>query len=397
MRTTSLIGPRQPGRGGNPSDQYLKMAFRDAIYLLQLRLRQKATAVAFSIGRKANNVNGQLDEPPSRLLFVLSGLLGDSVMSQPAIAAARELWPEARITVLGKTHNRELLKADPNIDEFYVCDADPFSLRRSAEIGELKSWLAGQGFDAAMILLGDQFAHLLARAGIPVRVGVKGTILERCLTHAYEIGSPREWGTRERLNCLRVLGAEVAARLPKLYVDGEAAETAESKLKDLGLSPSERYIAFHPFGSTSRQWWPLKNVSEFLRQAESQTGMRVVLLGGKETRVADIGTNAMIDTRGRLTIPELLAVINGSELVVTTDSGPFHIAGALGKQTLGLFRSRRPEHANAYPTCHVIFGMDDRCERECAWDRCVSEPCRQMSELSSYKTGIALIVEGIQK
>ncbi|MBX3295951.1 MAG: glycosyltransferase family 9 protein [Acidobacteria bacterium] len=299
-------------------------------------------------------------------------------MSLPAIVAARELWPEARITVLGKTHNRELLKADPNIDEFYVCDADPFSLRRSAEIGELKTWLAGQGFDAAIILLGDQFAHLLARAGIPVRAGVKGTILEPCLTHAYEIGSPREWGTRERLNCLRVLGAEVTDRVPKLYVDAEAAETAASKLSELGLSPGERYAAFHPFGSTSRQWWPMENVPEFLRLAESQTGMRVVLLGGKETQAADTGTDGIIDTRGRLTIPELLAVIDGSEVVVTTDSGPFHIAGALGKHIIGLFRNRRPEHATAYPTARAVLGMNEKCNTECDWDKCAADPCRQM-------------------
>lgn len=371
------------------------MAFQDAVYTSQLRLRQKFAAISFSLGRRFLRVDGQGSTPPSRLLFVLSGLLGDSVMSLPAIAAASELWPDARITVLGKTRNRELLKADPNIDEFYVCDADPFSLRRSAEVGELKSWLAKQKFDIAIILLGDQYAHLLAKAGIPVRVGVKGTILEPCLTHTYEIGSPREWGTRERLNCLRVLGAEVADCVPKLHVDAEAVETATGKLSELGLTRGERYIAFHPFGSTRRQWWPMKNVPEFLRQALSQTGMRVVLLGGKETQAVETGTKGMIDTRGSLTIPELLAVIDSSEMVVTTDSGPFHIAGGLGKQALGLFRSRRPEHAHAYPNARVLFGVDSRCERECEWDRCVSDPCLQMSQLNNIQTVIASILEGV--
>ncbi len=353
---------------------------RDLVYSGQYKMRQRIAARLFFSGGSSSH-EGHL----SAVLFVLSGLLGDSVMSVSAIASARELWPGARITVLGKTHNRELLKADPNIDEFYVCDADPFSLRRSAEIGELKTWLAGQGFDAAIILLGDQFAHLLARAGIPVRVGVKGTILEPCLTHAYEIGSPREWGTRERLNCLRVLGAEVANRVPKLYVDAEAAETAASKLSKLGLSPGERYIAFHPFGSTSRQWWPMENIPEFLEQAESQTGMRVVLLGGTETQAAETGTNGMIDTRGRLTIPELLAVIDGSEVVVTTDSGPFHIAGALGKQIIGLFRKRRPEHAAAYPTARAVFGINEKCNTDCEWDKCAADPCRQMADIAAGK------------
>lgn len=357
------------------------MVLSGSIYRIQLEFRQRSIASLYRIVRRKDKDADIPANSPTGILFVLTGLLGDSVMSVGAIAAARDLWPEARITVLGKTHNRELLRADPNIDEFYVCDADPFSLRRSAEIGNLERWLGRQRFEMAIILLGDQFAHLLARAGIPVRVGVKGTILEPCLTHAYDIGSPREWGANERLNCLRVLGTEVPNRLPKLYVDTEAAETAASKLIELGLLPGERYIAFHPFGSTSRQWWPMSNAPEFLRQAEIHAGMRVVLLGGKETQGAETGTEGMIDTRGRLTIPELLAVINGSELVVTTDSGPFHIAGALGKQIVGLFRDRRPEHATAYPTARAIFGMNEKCKTECEWDKCAADPCRQMAAI----------------
>jgi ADP-heptose:LPS heptosyltransferase len=358
------------------------MAFRDTIYLSQLKLRQSLIAFEQSKRGRQPRSSDVLFQPPSQLLFVLAGLLGDSVMSLPAIAAAREIWPEARITVLGKMHNRELLKADPNIDEFNVCGADPFSLRRSSEITELKSWLAGQEFDAAIILLGDQFAHLLAKAGIPVRVGVKGTILEPCLTHTYDIGSPREWGAKERLNCLRVLGADVQDRLPKLYVDPDAAESAADKLSQLGLPRGDRYIAFHPFGSTSRQWWPMEKIPGFVRQAETDDGIRVVLLGGKETQAAETGTERLIDTRGLLNIPELLAVIDGSELVVTTDSGPFHIAGALGKRIIGLFRDRRPEHAAAYPSAKIVFGMNNKCISECEWDKCAADPCRQMAAIS---------------
>lgn len=318
---------------------------------------------------------------PNSVLFVLCGLIGDSVMSQPAIAAARDLWPGAKITVLGKRHNRELLKADPCIDEFYVCDADPFSLRRSAEIAGLKEWLQKSRFDAAIILLGDQYAHLLARAGIPVRVGVKGTILEPCLTHVYEIGSPREWGTRERLNCLRVLGADVADRLPKLYVDADAARTAYCKLAGLGLGPDQPYVVFHPFGSTQRQWWPPEIAAEFLSKAAAQDNRQFVIIGGKETADVRFGKAGFIDTRGRLSISELIAVIDRADLAITTDSGPFHMAGALGKPTIGLFRSRRPEHANAYPTAKVIFGHDARCMKECKWDACAASPCRQMAAI----------------
>lgn len=359
------------------------MALDSFLYAFQHKVRQRAIALYYSVikPKRADIYNGEYK--PKSVLFILCGLIGDSVMSQPAIAVAREVWPEAKITVLAKSHNRDLLMADPAIDSFYVCDADPFSLRRSAETRRLKDWLASQGFDMAIILLGDQYAHLLAEAGIPIRVGVKGTILEPCLTHVYEIGSPREWRHIERLNSLRVLGMEVSDRLPKLYVDAKAAEMAEKKLAEAGCRPGLPYVAFHPFGSTQRQWWPAENVSEFLMRMERQNDRQIVLVGGSETKSAEIGNARIIDMRGRLSLPELLAVINAADLVITTDSGPYHIAGALGKKIVGLFRNRRPEHAANYPTAKVIFGKNQECEKRCDWDRCRSIPCKQMADIDS--------------
>lgn len=359
-----------------------RMSITGLIYSSQWSIRQRLAALRYSLDRKTV----QPTETIENILFVLSGLLGDSVMSVGTIAEARELLPKARITVLGKTHNRELLAADSNIDEFYVCDADPFSLTRSSEIAKLKKWLDDKYFDASVILLGDQFAHLLAMAGIPVRVGVKGTILEPCLTHAYEIGSPREWGANERLNSLRVLGFEVKDRLPKLYVDPQASASADQKLGEFGIERSERYMVLHPFGSTSRQWWPTGHVEALISETNKEAGIRIVLIGGPETSETKIN-GEFVDTRGRLTIRELLAVIARSDKVITTDSGPFHIAGALGKPIVGLFRSRRPEHANAYPRTQVAFGESERCAKQCEWDRCAVDPCRQMGEITAHEVG----------
>lgn len=318
---------------------------------------------------------------PSAVLFVLAGLIGDSVMSLPAIIEARRIWPNARITVLGKKHNRELIAACTFFDEFYECNADPFSLRKSGEIKKLESWLTEQGFDAAFVLLGDQFAHLLAGAGIPVRVGVDGTVLENCLTHTYEIGSPQAWGSNERLNALRCLGYSVEKALPELSVDDEARRTGREKLAALGLDESRDYVVLHPFGSSRRQWWRLDDVGELAARLEERD-FQTVLIGGSET-VSQISKDTdVIDSTGQLTLPELLAVIDGSKLVITTDSGPFHISGALGKPIVGLFRSRRPEHAKQYGTASVLFGENEQCMQACKWDSCETEPCRQMEDIT---------------
>ncbi len=359
------------------------MDLRSSIYSRQWRVRQKLAAIRFGGSGTPTNVPLPAGFAPRKVLFILAGLIGDSVMSMAAIKAGRELWPEAAVTVLGKRQTREILVGTDHFDEFYEFDHDPFSLRRSGEVKQLLQWLANERFDLAIILLGDQFAHLLARVEVPIRVGTAGTPLEKCLTHTYEIGSPRTWGTNERLNAIRCLGYTVDRAVPGLAVDPNAAATARDKLRNLGLD-EEDYIVLHPFGSTRRQWWNLGASAKFAEAVRERHDLETVLVGGPEA-AGSIGSelrDRVLDSTGLLSLGELIAVIADAKVVVTTDSGPYHIAGALGRPIVGLFRARRPEHAGAYPTATVLFGKSDECMADCGWDQCATEPCRQMSDIS---------------
>ncbi|HEX8638283.1 MAG TPA: glycosyltransferase family 9 protein [Pyrinomonadaceae bacterium] len=371
----------------------------DRLHLLQYKGREKAvTQIRLFQNLFSQQVMPQIDAAtfaPKRVLFVLTGLLGDSVMSVPAIVAARKLWKDAHLTLLGKSHNCELLSGCPLIDEFYVCNADPFSLRNSAEIRNLQKWLADQKFDLAIILLGDHTARLLSKAKIPVRIGVKGRPFECFLTHTYDIGSPQTWGAAERLNALRCLNYEIEHLSPQLWVREEARKTAREKLANLGLEKSRSFVAVHPFGSEPRKWWNLEKIAPTAEILKQNYGLETVLLGGRET-VSAVSANlkkSVIDTTGQFDIQELMAVIDESKAVITTDSGPFHLAGALGKPIVGLFRERSPQLAGQYATADVIFGQDEECIKQCGWDFCRTIPCRQLSDISA--ANVELTVKSI--
>lgn len=366
------------------------------LYALQYEWRQRLVGASYGLRRRLlpRTTRAAPRGEPSRVLVVMTGLLGDTVMSTPLIVEARRLWPAARITLLGRRQNCELLRACPLVDEVVEAPAIPFSLRRRRELRQLDAWLRSAEFDLALIALGDQFAAALADAGIPVRVGVSGHALAPCLTHTYSIGSPREWGPDERLNALRVLGCEVERAAPRLWVADEAREAARRRLAELGLERGTPYAVAHPFGSTPRQRWPVERVAELAATLRAGHGLTTLLVGGPETRGAldearakvddgnaDSKVAGLVDATGAFDIPQLLAVVEGAELVVTTDSGPFHIAGALGRPLVGLFRARRPEHAGRYGCSRVLLGRDERCAAECEWDRCRAEPCRQMDAL----------------
>jgi ADP-heptose:LPS heptosyltransferase len=356
------------------------MDLKSQLYDLQFRTRQRLLGLYYGAPKGAAFGAGSF--APNRVVFILSGLIGDSVMSYPAVAAARFRWPDAHIAVVGKTHNREIFAACTEFDEFYVCDADPLSLRRSAEVSKLQRWLVDEKFDAAIILLGDQYAHLLARARIPVRVGVAGTLMQGCLTHTYDIGSPRTWGTNERLNAVRCLGVAVEASVPSIDIDPQAKESVAQKLAEFGIAAGERYAVLHPFGSSRRQWWNTENAAPLAKALAESHGLKTLLVGGSETAGVELPAAHIADARGKISLRELLAAIDASEVVITTDSGPFHIAGALGKKTVGLFRARRPEHERAYPTAEIILGRNAECMKSCEWDNCRADPCRQMADVT---------------
>src|SRR5438309_5768201 len=121
-------------------------------------------------GRLPINWVSHWPQQPRRVLLVIAGLIGDTIMSTPVIEEARRLWPDASIALLGRRLNCELLAACPLLDAQVEAPAIPFTLKEARRIAELTRWLLGQRFDIAIIALGDQFASVLAEVGIPIRV-----------------------------------------------------------------------------------------------------------------------------------------------------------------------------------------------------------------------------------
>jgi ADP-heptose:LPS heptosyltransferase len=359
------------------------VALFDTIYGWQYQGRQWLTGQIYRL--RFAGPAAELSSPSRRILIVMTGLLGDTVMSTPVVVEARRLWPGSEITVLGNRQTCALYATCPMIDTCVETPAIPFTIRKRQGITDLERWLREQNFDVALILLGDQFAPVLARARIPVRVGVRGHLLEPCLTHSYDIGSPRTWGPRERLGALRVLGCDVRDVPPRLWVSDDARSSARRRLAELGLPEGTPYAAIHPFGSTPRQRWPVERVAGLAEDLRGRYGLASVLLGGPETRgklPSALGRAKVIDSTGAFDIQGMMGVMAGAGLVVSTDSGPFHVAGALGRPLVGLFRAWRPEHAARYPQARVAFGEDPSCERRCRWDRCQALPCRQLLSIT---------------
>jgi heptosyltransferase-3 len=145
------------------------------LYGRQYAARQWWAGQLWRLRRRGNDADrmARALKEPERVLLVIAGLLGDSIMSTPVISAARRVWPRAQLTLLGQPSNCELLAACPDLDARVEVKAVPFTLRRRGEVARLQAWVTSQRFDVALLILGDQFGLMIAKADIPVRVGVR--------------------------------------------------------------------------------------------------------------------------------------------------------------------------------------------------------------------------------
>jgi ADP-heptose:LPS heptosyltransferase len=144
------------------------------------------------------------------------------------------------------------------------------------------------------------------------------------------------------------------------------------------------WITIHPFGRTTDQWWPLSAAEAAAHALRERFGGTVLLVGGVAgAPSAQPAPREMVDLAGTLTLDELIDLLGQSDCVISTDSGPYHLAGALGRPGVGLFRASRPEHAGRYPNMAAVIAPNvAECQAACRWDRCGFSPCRQMASLA---------------
>lgn len=337
-----------------------------------------------------------------RILLVATGLLGDTVMCTPVMAEARRIFPKARIVALVNSRNRDLLEPSSWFDDFLVYDGSPFPYRpRNVKLlHSLAGKIRKEEFDLAMVLLGENWIPLLYRAGIPRRVGPEG-FFAGLLSHVYSIGPPNAWGPNERLNAIRSIGAHVDSVQPQVIVSDEARLSLRRKLRQDSFPSRSPLVLFHPFAASSTRTLSVEKIMNVSRKVIQELGADVILIGGERHRKILTGgnlarVNGLFNYVGRLTVQETCALMELTDVVLTTDSGPMHLAGALERPTVALFRAIRPEYAHMYPSVVPVFwDSGTECLKGCWWESwtgCRETPCRQLERIRDEK-----IIEAVSK
>lgn len=304
---------------------------------------------------------------PFRILVRGVNWLGDAVMTTPALMRLREAHPDATIALLTPDKLADLWKGHPAVDQIL-----PFAPGASAwSVGRR---LRAESFDVALVLPNSPRSALecyLAR--IPRRVGLRRAwrswmltdrIAPRAVARPMHKPSPDEVRARlagtlapvapiapqahhtlDYLHLAAVLGADPAPLPPRLVVSPDESDAARTRL---AIAPDAVWLGLNPgaeYGPAKR--WPAERFASAADAIARRTGVRWLLFGGGRDRLvtAEIARTlaGSLDLAGMTTLRELMALLASCRVVLTNDTGPMHVAAALGVPVVVPFGSTSPE------------------------------------------------------
>lgn len=316
-----------------------------------------------------------------KILVRAHNWIGDGVMATSTLSALRQSFKDAEIVLLAKPAVAALLESQPEIDRIIRYE------KPGKDAGLLGFWrltrfLRAENFDLAFLLQNAIEAALIASfAGIPHRVGFATDGRKLFLTKSLNLReAPRH--CRERyLSLISLVSDRTEKRDPYLVVTSEERKAARLLLESEGISGSRPLVGINPGAAygTAKRWHPERFAEVADRLLEKYNSQSLIFWGPGELEIAETVQKKMhhrsLVLSRKTTVREMMALITKCHLFVSNDSGPMHIASALGVPQVVIFGPTDPEayfpngkhdsmfqeQVDCFPCQHRTCPIDHRC------------------------------------
>ncbi len=332
-------------------------------------------------------------------MIVKLSAIGDVVHTLPSLAMLRRCLPEARISWVVEEAAADLLVNHPALDRLIVSRRKKWLAdlkkgiitRPFRELGAFVTELRAEKYDVVIDFHGlFKSAVIVALSGGRRKLGYKslqeGTFLfynekipEDMTKHAVDryLDFVRYLVEIENLQCRDeaptftiAIGEKEERRINDLLTAGGATKQR----------PLSGFIAVSPVAFWPTKLWQDAKFAELCDRIQKELRTRVVLTGEKVEqveRIANLMKTSVLNLGGRTSLRELAALYKRAALLVTTDSGPMHIAAAVGTPVVALFGPTDPSRTGPYGFNHRIIQRKLPCSpcfrKQCTNPRCMAE------------------------
>jgi heptosyltransferase II len=278
-----------------------------------------------------------------RVLILQTAFLGDVVLTLPLIARLRQHFPQIQIDVITVPAHAAVLQQQPGIDT--VMTYDKHGQQRGIRGFCSMVWQIRARRYALVVTPHRSLrtALLVAWSGAPRRIGFAGWATR----WAYTATVPRPVQGHEverNLQLLTALGLQAAASTVHLTlcVAPAARQRAAEYFARGGMGPEDVVVGLIPGSQWGTKRWPAERFAALIDHLASMPALRCALFGGPQDRplaeaILTKCTAPVLDLIGQTTLPELPAYLERCAVVVSNDTGPMHIAAAVGRPIVALF------------------------------------------------------------
>ncbi|HOD36061.1 MAG TPA: glycosyltransferase family 9 protein [Syntrophales bacterium] len=310
------------------------------------------------------------------ILIVKLSAIGDVVHTLPSLAALRTLYPLAHITWVVEETSSDLLVGHPDLDRLLISKrkkwlrdlANPTRAR-----GALRETLAflrtlrDRPYDLVIDFHGLFKSGLIVllsgarrKLGYDSMQELSGLFLNEKIPEDME-----KHAVDRYLDFLRHLGAKAGE--PRFYipVGVENRSRVDTLLEAEGIGRGERFVAVSPVALWDTKLWEEKKFAMLCDRVLGELGLKVVLTGSRGDgilqRIEKAMTRPVANLGGKTSLRDLAYLFERSSLVITTDSGPMHIAAAAGTPVVALFGPTSPSRTGPYGKGHRVIRKEIGC------------------------------------
>lgn len=304
---------------------------------------------------------------PQNILLIRYEYLGDVVMNTSLAHSIREVWPNSTISFLTKSYYVDALKNLPFIDNIFSVDSHALipSLAYLRVLSALRSRRFDLVVDTHSSFKGLGMALLPGLIGATYRLGYTRRLHSLTFTSAIRQKTYEKSYMDQCCDVVRPVMSNLKVMPPVFMLEYTELEVAQQKLQSLGVALSD-VVGVLPAGRLRYKKWPNASFRAIVQELTRLHGS-VIVLGGpqdasdiEETLVGVQAVNTVqVIAKG---IRELAALIGCCKYVVCNDSGPKHIAAALGVPSITPYGPADPKVWGAYGTIHQPVFLDLDCQ-----------------------------------
>jgi heptosyltransferase-1 len=317
--------------------------------------------------------------PPRRILIIKPSAIGDVVHALPVLNLLRRRWPAAHISWMITPACAGLLEGHRQIDQLIRFDRKTFgrgwrSPQTVGQIIEFRRQLGGENFDLVIDLQGLFRSGVMSSwTGAPVRVGSTAAREFGWLfyTHVAPVLTWNQHAIERYLIVAEFLGL---GRSPVEFVF--ATDDADRAHVDHLLPAGKPIAVLLPAANWATKRWPIEKFAALVEPLQKRFGLQAVLAGGPDAAAMAASLPGAINLAGQTTLRQLTALLERAALVIANDTGPMHIAAALGRPLVTMFGPTDPVQTGPYARPETVLRLDIPCS-PCYARRCSHISCLQ--------------------